>query len=194
MSKESDRKAIDLGPGSPTTETSVVRTYLAMANPSELVRPSRAPTRPVALRELRECTVAAWRRLYAEVGAHWHWHDRDEWSDERIAERLANPDVRVFDLVLDDERNHDVAMGFLELERHADGSVEIVYLGVHLRVMGMGIGAWLVAEAVDRGFGLGATRVWLHTCTLDAPAALPNYLARGFTRERTETYKTRLVV
>jgi len=27
----------------------------------------------------------------------------------------------------------------------------------------------------------GAAYVWLHTCTLDAPAALPNYLARGFT-------------
>ena len=28
---------------------------------------------------------------------------------------------------------------------------------------------------------LGATRIVLNTCTLDAPQALPNYLARGFT-------------
>ena len=35
---------------------------------------------------------------------------------------------------------------------------------------------------------LGATRVWLHTCTLDGEAALPNYLARGFTPFRTERY------
>jgi hypothetical protein len=27
--------------------------------------------------------------------------------------------------------------------------------------------------------------VWLHTCTLDSPAALPNYLARGFEVVRT---------
>lgn len=193
MSHESDRKEIGLVPVSPTTETTVVRTYLAMKNPAELVRPTRPPKRAVALRELPDCTVATWRRLYADVGAEWHWHDRDEWPDERIAERLANPDVRVFDLVCDDEKNPDIAMGFLELERHADGSVEVVYLGLHTRVMGMGFGAWLVSEAVARGFGLGATRVWLHTCTLDAPAALPNYLARGFTMERTETYMTRLV-
>ncbi len=32
-------------------------------------------------------------------------------------------------------------------------------------------------------------RVWLHTCTLDHPNALPNYLARGFTPYRTETYE-----
>jgi hypothetical protein len=35
---------------------------------------------------------------------------------------------------------------------------------------------------------MGATRVWLHTCTLDSPVALPNYEARGFVRYRSETY------
>ena len=34
--------------------------------------------------------------------------------------------------------------------------------------------------------GLGARRVWLHTCTLDNPAALPNYLKRGFVPVKTE--------
>ena len=36
--------------------------------------------------------------------------------------------------------------------------------------------------------GLGPTRVWLHTCTLDDPAALPNYVARGFRPCSTEVY------
>jgi len=27
---------------------------------------------------------------------------------------------------------------------------------------------------------MGASRVWLHTCTLDHPSALANYKARGF--------------
>jgi hypothetical protein len=54
------------------------------------------------------------------------------------------------------------------------------------------LGAWLVSEAVNRAFALGVARVWLHTCTLDAPAALPNYVARGFTVERSETYIAQL--
>jgi hypothetical protein len=29
-------------------------------------------------------------------------------------------------------------------------------------------------------------RVWVHTCTLDGPAALDNYLARGLVAYRTE--------
>jgi GNAT superfamily N-acetyltransferase len=82
--------------------------------------------------------------------------------------------------------------GFLELERHGDDAAEIVYLGLLPRVLGAGLGAWLVGEAVDRAFALGVARVWLHTCTLDAPAALPNYLARGFAVERTETYIAQL--
>jgi hypothetical protein len=33
-----------------------------------------------------------------------------------------------------------------------------------------------------------AHRVWLHTCSLDHPAALPNYMKRGFTLFKTEEY------
>jgi GNAT superfamily N-acetyltransferase len=66
--------------------------------------------------------------------------------------------------------------------------VEIAYLGLDRRAFGRGLGGWLVTEAARTAFAWGATRVWLHTCTLDSPAALPNYLARGFSIEKTETY------
>ena len=33
------------------------------------------------------------------------------------------------------------------------------------------------------------TSVWLHTNTMDHPAALPNYLKRGFTAFHSETYQ-----
>ncbi len=42
----------------------------------------------------------------------------------------------------------------------------------------------------DDGSAEGARRVWLHTCTLDHPAALPNYVARGFRPFKTERYVT----
>jgi hypothetical protein len=32
----------------------------------------------------------------------------------------------------------------------------------------------------------GAERVWLHTCSLDSPAALPSYERRGFRRYHEE--------
>ena len=46
-----------------------------------------------------------------------------------------------------------------------------------------------MTEAVERAWSMGARRVWLHTCTFDHPAALPNYLKRGFTVFKTEQYE-----
>jgi hypothetical protein len=36
-----------------------------------------------------------------------------------------------------------------------------------------------LTSAIERGFAMGARRVWVHTCSLDHPQALANYLARG---------------
>ena len=51
-----------------------------------------------------------------------------------------------------------------------------------------GWGKYLLTEAAREAWRRGPARVWLHTCTLDHPAALPNYLARGFRPVREETY------
>lgn len=168
----------------------VVRTYLRLAALAAL-RPGRTPRASARLLPVARTDIAAWRALYARVGGPWHWHDRDAWSDERLAAYLADPAVQVWRVQVDgdgDEAAHEDA-GLLELCAHPDGTVEVVYLGLIAEVSGRGLGAWLVEEAVRRAFAGGAASVWLHTCTLDGPAALPNYLARGFTPERTEHYE-----
>ena len=55
-------------------------------------------------------------------------------------------------------------------------------------VRGRGLGRHLLTEAVETAWCLGAKRVWLHTSTLDHPAALPNYLSRGFRPFMRERY------
>jgi GNAT superfamily N-acetyltransferase len=66
--------------------------------------------------------------------------------------------------------------------------VEIAYFGLLPEFMGRGWGKYLLSEAARQAWRAGATRVWLHTCTLDHPAALPNYLRRGFRPVREERY------
>lgn len=44
----------------------------------------------------------------------------------------------------------------------------------------------LLTRAVQEAWALGGQRVWLHTCTLDSPRALPGYQARGFRPYKTE--------
>ena len=65
--------------------------------------------------------------------------------------------------------------------------VEILSFGLLPQFRGAGVGGWLLTEALRRAWALGPRRLWVHTCSLDGPAALPNYRARGLTvyEERT---------
>ena len=171
----------------------VRRTYLEMTTPAAL-RPSPPPSAlasPLRLERVPSPGVDLYRALYEAVGARYHWRDRRAWSDEQLAAYLARPDVSLWVLSADGER-----AGYFELraepraEPDGEGTdVEIVYFGLAGPYIGRGLGKYLLTRAVEEAWRTpGARRVWLHTCTLDDPAALPNYLARGFARVREETY------
>jgi GNAT superfamily N-acetyltransferase len=78
-------------------------------------------------------------------------------------------------------------VGYAELEQQADGDVEIAYFGLLPPAIGRGLGRWWLAEVIAEAWRLpGTRRVWVHTCTLDGPAALTTYVGRGlrpFARE-----------
>ena len=181
-----------LGPATPLPRrhmpaVSVVRTYLELTAPEQL-RPADNPDATLHVeRSDGASAVALSRELYRTVGADYYWRDRLSWSDEQLAAYLALPAVSVWVLYAGNE-----PAGFFELRAHNDGSVEIVYFGLLQRYMGRGAGKFLLTRAAEEAWRLGAERVWLHTCTLDSPAALPNYLARGFSPFRTETYTAQL--
>ena len=67
--------------------------------------------------------------------------------------------------------------------------MEIAYFGLAPGAIGLGLGKHLLSCAVRDAWAAGPSRVWVHTCTLDHPHALPNYQTRGFTVYRTETYE-----
>lgn len=158
------------------------RTWLEMTSPADL-RPVAPPRPALRVDRIDGCPPALYRELYAEVGRRWRWIDRAGWSDEDIARHLGRPDITLWVASAGGAR-----AGYFELQRHADGSVEIAYFGLLPAYIGLGLGGWLLSEAVRCAWALGAHRVWLHTCTLDHPAALPNYLARGFRPYRAETF------
>jgi len=162
--------------------TTVTRTYLRMTRPEQL-RPARPVPNARAVR-IDPCTVARYRELYAAVGSDWHWHDRDAWSDERLAQHLADPSVSVFLFTVDGE-----PVGYFELQQHDDGDVEIAYFGLFPGQIGRGYGGAMLTAAASEGWRLGAASVWLHTCTLDHPHAIENYRARGFEEFKRETYE-----
>ena len=167
----------------------VTRTYLEMTSPEEL----RTDPRPVPaprIERLGECPISFFRYLYAEVGRAFRWTDRLGWSDERIASHLASPGVSLWLMSWE-----GAPAGYFELARHDDESVEIAYFGLLPEFIGRGWGKYLLTVAVSTAWDLAPRpgRVWLHTCTLDHPAALPNYLRRGFSPVREEVYSVEAV-
>lgn len=161
----------------------VTRTYLRMTSRDQLV-PARLTDARVRIEAVHDCPASFFRYLYVEVGRAYHWVDRLPWSEERWRERLAQAGVELHLMTC-----AGAPAGYYELERHADGSVEIAYFGVLPEFLRRGLGKHLLTDAVERAWSLDAASVWLHTCTLDDPAALPNYERRGFRAFRSETYE-----
>jgi len=158
------------------------RTYLEMRDPAALVA-AAAPTVDVTVERESPCAPGLYRRMYLGVGSEYRWTDRARWTDEDIAAHLATPKLEIWIA-----RVYGEDAGFFELEPMPDGTVQIAYFGLLAGFVGRKLGGYLLTEAVRRAWSLAPSRVWLHTCTLDHPAALPNYLARGFTIVRTEQY------
>lgn len=167
-----------------TPVTGVTVWHLAMTAPDQL-RPSTRPAPSVRLRrEPGETAAAMARTCYALVGREWHWTDRLAFDDAAWQELLDREQGEVWVA-----RDGDAIAGYFQLARR-DRDVEIHYFGLAPDRIGEGLGGWLLTRAVERAWSAGARRVTLNTCSLDGPAALPNYLARGFTVVR-EEHRTR---
>jgi GNAT superfamily N-acetyltransferase len=123
----------------------------------------------------RPISPAEYLALYSLVGDRWLWRDRLVWSDAELERYLSSPEVYVWTPIVGGSD-----AGYFELKQHTDRSVELMYFGLAPAFIGKGLGGWLLTRAVEQAFALGASKLVLNTCTLDAPQALPNYLARGF--------------
>jgi GNAT superfamily N-acetyltransferase len=115
------------------------------------------------------------RDLYRRVGEEWLWFSRIRMPDAELAARLHSPQLEVYALV---DGNSDE--GLLELDFREPGLCEIGMFGVTAKLIGNGAGRWLMNRALDIAWAQPVTRVWLHTCTFDHPAALAFYQRSGF--------------
>jgi len=164
----------------------VTRTYLHLAQPEDL-KPARVDDPQVRIDRLAECPSSFYRYLYSEVGRFYHWTDRLPWTDEEIRSHLSRPEITLWVMY-----SEGAPAGYFELERHPDGSIEIAYFGLIQEFLGRGLGKHLLTVAAEQAWSDGANQVWLHTCTLDDAAAMPNYRRRGFTPFKQESYVTTL--
>lgn len=157
------------------------RTYLEMRDAAAL-RPA-APVARLTIRREQPCPPALYRTLYLGVGAGYHWTDRARWTDDEIRAHVTLPGVGVWT-----GRVHGELAGYFELRDWPDGSTEVAYFGLLPAFIGRGLGGALLTEALRTAWATAPTRVWLHTSSLDHPAALANYQARGLVVTHVERY------
>ena len=151
----------------------------------------RQRTRPLPASPLR---LVAWdaptpekhRALFRRVGAPWLWFSRLLLADDDLTRIIHDPAVRIWAVV----DRAGIEVGLLELDFRAPPDCEIAYFGLVPELTGQGHGRWLMAQALmlawrapiagETSPALPVARVWVHTCTLDHPAALGFYRQQGF--------------
>jgi len=156
----------------PRGKMAAVVTHLEMTERPALARdPSGAWT----LRRAESPDLDWFRDLYRRVGEEWLWFSRLQMTDVELAAIIQSPLMEVYALVHD---GRDEAL--LELDFRERGQCELVSFGVTAKLIGSGAGRWLMNRALELAWSRPVTRVWLHTCTFDHPAALAFYQRSGF--------------
>lgn len=153
--------------------TQVTTWYLEMLDPADL-RPKRLDDPALVIQQAKVPCPEFSRFLYTSVGGYWYWCDRLPWTYEEWHAYLSRPELETWVAY-----HWGTPAGYIELEAQPDSSVKIVYFGLLPQFIGQGIGGHLLTVGIERAWGMGANRVWVHTCTLDGPHAYQNYEARG---------------
>jgi len=160
--------------------TKVTTYYLEMRSPS-LLKSRDEPTGLV----VSECSIKQFefnKFLYRFIGEKWLWTDKLSWSDQQWRDYVESDNLRTHVAYFD-----GFIAGYFELLREKD-DVEIIYFGLAEQFIGKGHGAYLLTKAVRAAWNWeGVQRVWVHTCSLDHPGALQNYLSRGMKIYKQET-------
>jgi GNAT superfamily N-acetyltransferase len=156
----------------------IVRTYLEIDDPAA-VRPARPPRLDgveVARVQPPDGELSRW--FYVEVGTPHRWIDN--LGRSAIEWQAWAEQVETWIATVDGAR-----AGYYELHETDGESVELAYFGLLPHAQGQGLGGHVLTHALRRAL-TKRPRVWVHTCTLDGPRALPNYKARGLREFRTE--------
>jgi ribosomal protein S18 acetylase RimI-like enzyme len=162
-------------------ERSIDRFYLHLLSSSDLIKSNRKENNLEVILEKRP-TIDFCKFFYKEIGKDFFWRDRLKWSDQDWLDYINSDFFKLYIL----KYNNKLA-GYYELLYDPKTlSMEIPYFGIFKEFYGKGIGGYLLTNAILTSFNQKISKAWVHTCTLDHPNALKNYLARGMKIFKTE--------
>ena len=162
-------------------QRNIIRSYLHITSKDRPIK-SRCKEKNLEVLLEEKPTPDLCKFFYKEVGKDFFWRDRLKWSDQDWLNYINNVFFKLYIL----KYNNKLA-GYYELLYDPRVlSMEIPYFGIFKEFYGKGIGGYLLTDAILNSFNQKVDKVWVHTCTLDHPNALKNYLARGMKVFKTE--------
>ena len=162
-------------------QRNIIRSYLHISSKNHLIK-SSCKEKNLEVYLEKKPTPDLCKFFYKEVGKDFFWRDRLKWSNQDWLNYINNDFFKLYIL----KHNNKLA-GYYELLYDPRAlSMEIPYFGIFKEFFGKGIGGYLLTNAILNSFNQKVDKVWVHTCTLDHPNALKNYLARGMKVFKTE--------
>lgn len=159
---------------------SIIIHYLEMTT-SEQFRDSPVNSQLLIM----ECEVRQYRVnhfMYQFVGEPWLWTDKLQWTADQWQQYVERDNFRTWIAYFKGS-----IVGYYELEQDENGKTQIAYFGLVPEFIGRGFGRELLSHSIRSAWDWPGTRyLWVHTCNLDHPHALDNYLARGFRKFKEE--------
>lgn len=133
-------------------------------------------------------TTSFYKFLYKTIGKDWLWVNRLLMAEDELKAIISDSLVEIYVLYVD-----GVPAGYIELDRRIQNEIEIAYFGLMPEFIGRGLGKFLLCWGVRKAWSYNPIRIWLHTCELDHPAALPNYINAGFVVYKEESIQQKLL-
>jgi hypothetical protein len=162
-------------------EKEIIRSYLDIKSLNQL-SPSSYRSQYIFVEAHGKPNFELCKFFYKEIGKDFFWKDRLRWSDQQWIDYVGNEFFKLYILKYENQ-----FAGYYELLfDKRKKSMEIAYFGIFKEFYGKGIGGYLLTDAILNSFKQHIESVWVHTCTLDHPNALKNYLARGMKIFKTE--------
>jgi GNAT superfamily N-acetyltransferase len=128
-----------------------------------------------SLQRLNGADTERFRNLFRAIGRDIMWFSRLIMPEEKLKAIIGDVKVECFAL---NDGARDV--GLLELDFREAGQCELSFFGLVPDLVGKGAGRFLMNEALTRAWARPISRLWVHTCTFDHPAALGFYQRSGF--------------
>jgi len=147
------------------------------------------PMKDLSIKRHTTISTSHYRYLYWAIGRNWDWYGQLLVPEDELSDYLSDPGVEIHVLY-----KKNIPVGMVDIDRRDPTDVELLVFGIVDGFVGKGLGRYFIRWATRQAWGMHPTddlsgdtftpetpdRIWLHTCELDHPAALPNYKNAGF--------------